>query len=94
LHKLSAQFPAPSSYADQLAILSDYFDNQVPLSVENRSLLQRIAVLEASIERFRKTETITPIKVPNTGIRRGIDCTSWMGDGRCTCPACKVGAHA
>ena len=84
LHRLSNQFPEPSSYADQLKILSDYFDNQVPLNVENRNLLQRIAVLEASIK-----------SIPtNTGIRKGIDCTAWIGVGQCTCPACKVGTHA
>lgn len=96
LHKLSSQFPAPSSYADQLAIVSDYLDNQVPLSIENRNLLQRIAVLEATIEQFQKIDTshTKPIQATHTGVRKGIDCTAWMGDGRCTCPVCKVGVHA
>jgi hypothetical protein len=95
LLKLSSQFPAPSTYADLLATISDYFDNQVPLSVENRNLTQRVAVLEATIEQVRKTLPEDPAPAtPKTGMRRGIDCTAWMGVGRCSCPACKVEQHA
>jgi hypothetical protein len=95
--KLSGQFPAPSTYADQLAIISDYFDHQVPLSVENKNLMQRIAVLEAMIEQARKVlpdDVVVPAPKAKTGSRQGIDCTSWMGCGKCTCPACMVAEHA
>jgi hypothetical protein len=88
LHKLSSQFPAPSSYATLLAIVSDYLDNQVPLNVENRNLIQRIAVLEAALG--DSTPTQQPTK---SGVRKGIDCTAWMGAHRCNCPACMV-THA
>jgi len=98
LLKLSSQFPAPSTYADLLATISDYFDNQVPLSVENRNLTQRVAVLEATIEQVRKTlpedPSVVTLPPPKTGMRRGIDCTAWMGVGRCSCPACMVAQHA
>lgn len=99
MHKLSSQFPAPSTYADLLATISDYFDNQVPLNVENRNLLQRVAILEATVEQIRKSlpegATIpAPVKAAKTGMRKGVDCTAWMGVGRCTCPACKVAQHA
>lgn len=81
LHRLSAQFPAQSTYADLLATLSDYFDNQVPLNIENRNLTQRIAVLEATIAKVRDalpedTAAIanfvftTPSKDPDLGNRR------------------------
>lgn len=88
MHKLSLKFPALSSYADQLAILSDYFDNQVPLSIENKNLQRRVAALEAAIAQVQ----ITP--QAKTGVRKGVDCTAWMGSDRCMCPACKVGEHA
>lgn len=93
LHKLSGQFPAPSTYSDLLATISDYFDNQVPLNVENKTLIQRIKILESAIEQARG---ILPgdKAIPVPGIRKGIDCTSWMGCGKCSCPACKVGVHA
>ena len=91
LHKLSLQFPAPSSYADHLSILSDYFDNQVPLSIENKSLLQRVAVLEAMISHVRN---VIPMETVKTGARKGVECTAWMGCGKCECPACRVSEHA
>lgn len=87
--KLSGQFPSPSSYADLLAIVSDYLDNQVPLNVENRNLMQRIAVLEAALD----IKNAAP-PAPKPGVRKGIDCTAWIGTGRCTCPACAVAVHA
>jgi hypothetical protein len=98
LHKLSGQFPAPSTYSDLLATISDYFDNQVPLNVENKTLLQRVKVLEAAIEQARKIlpgDKVFIVPAPSkSGIRKGIDCTAWMGCGKCSCPACKVGVHA
>jgi hypothetical protein len=99
LHKLSSQFPAPSSYADLLATISDYLDNQVPLNVENRNLTQRVAVLEATVEHIRKSlpgdpSLTVPPKASKNGVRKGIDCTAWMGAGRCVCPSCAAVAHA
>ena len=102
MHKLSSLFPSPSTYSDLLATISDYLDNQVPLNVENRNLLQRVAVLEATVEQIRKSlpddpsVVIPPVqgKASKNGVRKGIDCTAWMGAGICTCPACKVAQHA
>lgn len=103
--KLSDHFPAPSTYANTLATISDYLDNQVPLIVENRALTQRIAVLEAVIERVRKALPDDPSIVtisaqvnaaPGLSIPRPIDCTAWMGmaAGACECQACRVRANA
>lgn len=99
LHKLSSQFPSPSIYSDLLATISDYFDNQVPLNIENRNLMQRIKVLEATIDRVRKVlpddvSILTVDVTAKNGMRKGIDCTAWMGAGQCMCQACKVRAHA
>lgn len=100
--KLSNQLPVPSTYADHLAVISDYLDNQVPLSVENKSLIQRIAVLESAIEGLQKELPQDPASQANrvisrvAGRRRPIDCVAWMGPaaGACECPACAVRAHA
>jgi hypothetical protein len=119
LHKLSGQFPAKSTYADQLAVLLDYFDNQVPLNIENRNLTQRITVLEATIAKVRDAlpadvaSIVGAPPAPNFIIAQGghkdalradlggrrfapIDCTAWMGAvaGACSCPSCRVRAHA
>lgn len=107
LHRLSAQFPAQSTYADLLATLSDYFDNQVPLNIENRNLVQRVAVLEATIAKVRNVlpedSSIVTFVMPKGGDRRPaalerspIDCTAWMGNaaGACMCTACRVRSHA
>lgn len=99
LIRLSAQFPAPSSYATQLASIADYLDKQIPLNVENQSLRQRIKVLEAHIDGVRKAlpedPAIVTVKVSET-TRSSVECTSWMGRiaGPCKCIACRVREHA
>lgn len=64
LLKLVDAFPAQSTYATQLAVLSDYFDNQVPLNIENQNLLARVAVAEAF--RQRVSELLQPTAADNT----------------------------
>lgn len=96
--KLSAQFPAPSTYADLLTKIADYLDNQVPLKVENDSLAQRNAVLESAFIKVRNAlpddGSIVTIALPTGDItrtripaRKPIDCTAWMGLG-CKCGVC------
>lgn len=48
--KLAARLPAESQYADLLAIVADYLDDQVPLNVEILSMQQRIRVLESMVD--------------------------------------------
>lgn len=97
LIKLSSQFPAPSTYATLLSQLSDYFDNQVPLNVENRALTQRIAILESTLSKIREAlpgEVATLARIPPDIPRKPIECTSWMGLPGCACMACRVRQHA
>ena len=96
--KLADQFPVPSTYADLMAKIADYLDNQIPLKVENDSLMQRIAVLESAIDKIRgalpsEAATVT-VALPTGHVinskrteRRPIECTAWMGPG-CKCSVC------
>lgn len=89
LIKLQNQFPAPSTYATQLAILSDYFDNQIPLLVENKSLHQRIQMLESIVDGVRKVIPSDPPAVPAMVPKKsdGIKCTRYVEPG-CQCTVC------
>lgn len=55
LLQLVNTLPPNSTYAARLAVLSDYFDNQVPLNIENMNLTQRLTRAEAFIEHLRPT---------------------------------------
>ena len=68
LLKLVNSVPAQSTYADHLAVLSDYFDNQVPLNIENNNLAQRVAVAEGFVKRVRELLGDTDI-VKTSGVK-------------------------
>lgn len=81
--KLSESLPEGSTYAAQLATLSDYLDNQVPLNIENSNLLQRLAVAEGFVAEVHKQ---SGRMVATMSAASSESCVKALG--YCRCPAC------
>jgi len=54
--------PPKSTYADHVAVVADYLDNQVPLNIENANLREQLHHYSADIVNAHNTRRFTGIK--------------------------------